>query len=208
MQFIKGGFKCCWEQWVNGFDEPPLSPLLSSTLAEVGNSANRWRLPTIRAVREGNWLLGCSSYDVARVWQRSLEDEGIDTIDWPARFPNRIPIEYIGASWINSFGGFQTHPGQSRSSPTPWLRSESKSIDLETICRLIISMPRRCWACIQAREVHARYWCVLSIWLNGRIFGTNPYLDYHFVFQHDFGNLSSNGYSPFTLANFVQICYR
>ena len=27
----------CREQWVDGFDEPPLSPLLSSTLAGVGN---------------------------------------------------------------------------------------------------------------------------------------------------------------------------
>ena len=50
----KGSFKGCREQWVDGFDEPPLSPLLTSTLVGVGNWANRWRLPPIRAVREGN----------------------------------------------------------------------------------------------------------------------------------------------------------
>ena len=54
MQFIIGGFKGCRDKWVDGFDEPPLSPLLSRTLAGMGHSANRWRLPTIRAVREGN----------------------------------------------------------------------------------------------------------------------------------------------------------
>ena len=30
----------------------------------------------------------------------------------------------------------------------------------------------------------------------------------HFVFRHDFGNISSNGYSPFAVANFTQFCSR
>ena len=62
----KGGFKGCREQWLDGFDEPPLSPLLTSTLAGVGNWANRWRLPPIRAVREGNLADG-----VFLLWNRS-----------------------------------------------------------------------------------------------------------------------------------------
>ena len=41
-----------------------------------------------------------------------------------------------------------------------------QDIDLETMRRLIRSMPRRCRACIQARGGRTRYWCVLSIWLN------------------------------------------
>ena len=70
MQFIKGGFKGCREQWVDGFDEPPLSPLLSSTLAGVGNWANRWRLPPIRAVREGNLTRGVFPYESIQQFQR------------------------------------------------------------------------------------------------------------------------------------------
>ena len=41
-------------------------------------------------------------------------------------------------------------------------------------------------------------------WMNGCNFGTNPYLDYQ-CFSTSL-NLSSNGYSPFTLANFAQFC--
>ena len=42
-------------------------------------------------------------------------------------------------------------------------------------------------------------------WMNGRNFGKSPYLDYYFVFLHDFGNLSSNDYFPFALDNFARL---
>ena len=67
-------------------------------------------------------------HHVARVWKRFLEDESIDTIDWPTRYLDLNPSSTSGTSWINTFGGFQTHSGHSRSSPTPWLGSGKISI--------------------------------------------------------------------------------
>ena len=91
---------------------------------------------------------------VAVVRQRILEDEGIDPIGWLAR--SWSPPDTSGATWINAFGGFQTHPGQSRSSPTPWLRSD-RILILGQICSLIRSMSRRWRACIQSRGGHTCY---------------------------------------------------
>ena len=113
-----------------------------------------------------------------------------------------------GISWINVFGGLQTHAGQSRSSPSPWLRSGRISIlgqpvGLSEACPGIVEHALRHVGLISAINVSFQYH-----WMNGRNFGTNPYLDYHIAFQHDFGHLSSNGYTLFALANFAQFCSR
>ena len=42
--------------------------------------------------------------------------------------------------------------------------------------------------------------------MNGDNFGANPHLSSHFIFRHDLGNISSNRYSPFALANLAQFC--
>ena len=103
-------------------------------------------------------------------------------------------------SWINAFGGFQTHPGQSRCSLTPWLRSGrisilGKSVGLSDACLGVVERAFRHVGIIPAINQYG--------WMKDRNLVTNIYLDYHFAFRHDFGNLSSNHYSPFALAFFV-----
>ena len=160
------------------------------------------------AVSPGFFLVHGNTWPhVARVCQRFSEDEGIDTNDWPSRSLDMNPVEHLWDIWINALSGSQTHPGQSRSSPIPmrsggiWILGNA--IDLSEACLSIVERAFKHLGVIPAINVSFQY-----DWLNGRNFGTNPYLDYHFVFRHDFGNLSSNGYSPCALANLSQYCSR
>ena len=144
---------------------------------------------------------------MARVCRRFLEDEGIDTIDWPARSPDLNLIEHV---WDTMDQRIRRLPNLSRTVQelTNSLVEVWQNIDLGTIRRLIRrSIPRRCGACIQARGIIPAINVSFQYdWMNGRNFRTNSYLDYHFVFRHDFVNLSSSGNSPFALANFAQFC--
>ena len=113
------------------------------------------------------------------------------------------PSNTFGTSWISAFGGFRTRPGQSRSSPTPWLKSGrisilGPSVGLSEACPGIVERTFKHVGVIPTINVSFQY-----DWMNGRNFGTNTYLDYCFVFRHGFGNLSSSDYSPFALANFA-----
>ena len=92
------------------------------------------------------------------------------------------PSSTSGTSWINAFGGFRTHPGHSRSSPTPWLRSGrililGQSIGLSDACPGVVDCAFRHVGVIPAINVSFQY-----DWMNVRKCGTNPYLDYHFIF--------------------------
>ena len=118
------------------------------------------------------------------------------------------PSSTSETSWINAFGGYQTHPGQSRSSRMPWLRSGrisilENAIDLSEACPSIVARAFRHLGVIPAINVSFQY-----DWMNGRNFKKNPYPDYHFVFRLGLGNISSNGNSPCALANFYQFLPR
>ena len=59
------------------------------------------------------------------------------------------PSSTSGTSGINAFRGCQTHPGQSKSSPTPWLRSGritivGQSIGLSEACPYAVERAFRC----------------------------------------------------------------
>ena len=133
---------------------------------------------------------------MARVCQWFLDDEGIDTIDWPVRSPDLNPIHHL-CDIMDQCIQRLPHPPRIVQELTSALVEVWQDIDLGTIRRLIKSMPRCCRACIQARQGHTINVFVQYDWMNGGNFGTNLYLDYHFVFRHDFGNLLSKGYSPF-----------
>ena len=114
------------------------------------------------------------------------------------------PSSTSGASWMNAFASFRTHTGQSKSSPMPWLNHGRISIleqpiDLSEECPGVVERAFKHVGVIPAITVSFQY--------DNRNFGANPYLDYHFVFPHDFGNFSSNGYSPFALANYAKIVF-
>ena len=51
---MKGSFKGCREQWVDGFDEPHTQPPAEQYPGGSGEWANRWWLPLEKAVTEGN----------------------------------------------------------------------------------------------------------------------------------------------------------
>ena len=113
---------------------------------------------------------------------------------------HRVPLGHRGLS------SFQTHPGQSTSSLTPWLRSCRISILDQSV-----GLSDAWHGAVKRAFGHVGVISTINVsfqydWMNIRNFGTYPYLDYYFVFRHDFRNPSPNGYSPFALANFAQFC--
>ncbi|KAL0195257.1 hypothetical protein M9458_008829, partial [Cirrhinus mrigala] len=86
---------------------------------------------------------------VAGVCQQFLQDEGIDAMDWPARFPDLNPIEHI---WdIMSRSIHQRHIAPQT------VQELADALVQETIRYLIRSMPRHCREVIQARGGHTHY---------------------------------------------------
>uniref|UniRef100_A0A8C4SSF1 Transposase n=1 Tax=Erpetoichthys calabaricus TaxID=27687 RepID=A0A8C4SSF1_ERPCA len=93
---------------------------------------------------------------VARVCRQFLEDEGIDTIDWPPRSSDLNPIEHLWDIMFRSIRRRQVAP-QTVQELSDALVQIWEEIPQDTIRRLIRSMPRRCQACIQACGGHTNY---------------------------------------------------
>ncbi|MBN3291941.1 TCB2 transposase, partial [Polypterus senegalus] len=93
---------------------------------------------------------------VARVCRQYLEDEGIETIEWPSRSPDLNPIEHLWDIMFRSIRRRQVAP-QTVQQLRDALIQIWEEMPQDTIRRLIRSMPRRCQACIQARGGHTRY---------------------------------------------------
>ena len=85
--------------------------------------------------------------------QQFLHDEGIDTMDWPARSPDLNPIEHIWDILSRSIHRRHVAP-QTVQELTDALIQVWEEIPQENICRLIRCMPRRCREVIQARGGH------------------------------------------------------
>ncbi|KAL0152051.1 hypothetical protein M9458_052655 [Cirrhinus mrigala] len=86
---------------------------------------------------------------VAGVCQQFLQDEGIDAMDWPARFIDLNPVEHI---WdILSRSIHQRHVAPQT------VQELADALVQETIRHLIRSMPRHCREVIQARGGHTHY---------------------------------------------------
>ena len=93
---------------------------------------------------------------VARVCRQYLEDEGIETIEWPSRSPDLNPIEHLWDIMFRSIRRRQVAP-QTVQQLRDALTQIWEEMPQDTIRRLIRSMPRRCQACIQACGGHTRY---------------------------------------------------
>ncbi len=94
---------------------------------------------------------------VARVCRQFLEDEGIDTIEWPPRSPDLNPIEHPWDIMFQSIWCRQVAP-ETVQELNDALVQIWEEIPQDTIHRLIRSMPRRCQACIQACGGNTNYW--------------------------------------------------
>uniref|UniRef100_A0A1A7YAS8 Transposase Tc1-like domain-containing protein n=2 Tax=Iconisemion striatum TaxID=60296 RepID=A0A1A7YAS8_9TELE len=93
---------------------------------------------------------------VARVCRQYLEDEGIETIEWPSRSPDLNPIEHLWDIMFGSIRRRQVAP-QTVQELRDALTQIWEEMPQDTIRCLIRSMPRRCQACTQARGGHTRY---------------------------------------------------
>ncbi len=93
---------------------------------------------------------------VARACWQFLEDEGINTIEWPPRSPDLNPIEHLWDIMFWSIRRRQVAP-QTVQELSDALFLIWEEIPQDTIRRLIRSMLRRCQACIQARGGHTNY---------------------------------------------------
>uniref|UniRef100_A0A674PDQ2 Transposase Tc1-like domain-containing protein n=1 Tax=Takifugu rubripes TaxID=31033 RepID=A0A674PDQ2_TAKRU len=93
---------------------------------------------------------------VARVCRQYLEDEGIETIEWPSRSPDLNPIEHLWDIMFRSIRRRQVAP-QTVQQLRDAITQIWEEMPQDTIRRLIRSMPQRCQACIQARGGHTRY---------------------------------------------------
>ncbi|KAG2461182.1 TC3A transposase, partial [Polypterus senegalus] len=98
---------------------------------------------------------------VVRVCRQFLEDEGIDTIDWPPHFPDLNPIEHL---WDIMFWSIQCHQvaPQTVQELSDALVQIWEEIPHNTICHLIRSMHRCCQACIQEHRGHTKCCVQLS----------------------------------------------
>ncbi len=93
---------------------------------------------------------------VARVCRQFLEDEGIDTIEWPPRSPDLNPIEHLWDIMFRSIRCRQVAP-QTVQELSDALVQIWEEIPQDTIRRLIRNVPGRCQACIQACGGHTNY---------------------------------------------------
>ncbi|TWW73864.1 Transposable element [Takifugu flavidus] len=82
---------------------------------------------------------------VARVCRQFLEDEGIDTIDWPPRSPVLNPIEQLWDIMFRSIRHRQVDP-QTVQELSDALLQIWEEIPQDTICHLIRSMSGHCQA--------------------------------------------------------------
>ena len=98
---------------------------------------------------------------VAGVCPQFLHDEGMDAMDWPARYPDLNPIEHLFDIMSCSIHRRHVTP-QTVQELTDALIQVWEEIPQENIHCLIRSMPRHCRECIQARGGHT----LLSLTLN------------------------------------------
>ena len=121
--------------------------------------------PIVRPYTEAQSVLGFSWYrTIPDLWmcRRFLEDEGIDTIDWPARSLDLNAIEHF---WyiMDQRIRWLSNPPRAVQELTNALVGVWQDIDLGTIRRLMRSMPRRLRVCIQARRGHTLLMCPFNM---------------------------------------------
>ena len=113
--------------------------------------------PYAGAVDPGFLLMHDNAWPyVARVCRQYLEDEGIDTTEWPPRSPDLNPIELLWDIMFQSIRRCQVAP-QTLQELRDALIQIWEDIPQDTIRRLIRSRLRRCQACIQACGDYTRY---------------------------------------------------
>ncbi|KAH0815316.1 hypothetical protein GEV33_007475 [Tenebrio molitor] len=93
---------------------------------------------------------------VARVVTRYFEEVQIQKLDWPARIPDCNPIEHVWDKLGRSIKARRNRP-QTLNQLLEALNEEWEQMDHAVIQELILSMPRRMAAVIQAGGSNTRY---------------------------------------------------
>jgi hypothetical protein len=109
-------------------------------------------------LRQNNAILqddNARTHRAARV-QQYIQQRNIQHIDWPARSPDLSPIEHL---WDILGQGVRNRNRQPKALQLleAALREEWNRIPQYMIARLIMSMRRRCEACIRANGGHTSY---------------------------------------------------
>ena len=114
-------------------------------------------VPIARAIGQNFILMQDNARaHIARVAMDFLENEGIETMPWPARSPDLNPIEHAWDMLGRQVALWQQAPNNVQSLIDA-LIEEWMNIPQDSLCRLIQSMPRRCEECIRARGGHTSY---------------------------------------------------
>ena len=92
----------------------------------------------------------------ARLVEQCLLEQGIDRLDWPARSPDLNPIEHLWDTLGRAVRNRQQPPRNVQELGEA-LTEEWAAIQQRVISRLILSMRRRCQACVNSRGGQTRY---------------------------------------------------
>ncbi|GBN41751.1 hypothetical protein AVEN_129756-1 [Araneus ventricosus] len=92
----------------------------------------------------------------ARLVRSYLESETIPQMGWPARSPDLNPIEHVWDMLGRRIPSRSVRPGTLHELQQALLQ-EWALLPQQAINDTIVSMPRRCQACISARGYHIRY---------------------------------------------------
>lgn len=113
--------------------------------------------PFAAAIGEGFILVQDNARPhIARVAMDFLEAEGIDVMPWPARSPDLNPIEHAWDMLGRRIAARHPPPNTVQALRDA-LVEEWPNIPQHSLRQLILSMPRRCQECIQARGGHTSY---------------------------------------------------
>lgn len=114
-------------------------------------------VPIARAIGQNFILMQDNARPhIARVVMNFLDNEGIETLDWPARSPDLNPIEHAWDMLGRRVRQRQQVPDNVQSLRDA-LIEEWMNIPQDSLRTLIQSMPRRCEECIAARGGHTHY---------------------------------------------------
>lgn len=91
----------------------------------------------------------------ARVGQ-FMERTGVRRLPWPSMSPDLNPIEHIWDAMARNINS-RTHPAESLQQLSAWIQEEWYGLPQEFIDGLVLSLPRRVRAVIEAHGRNTKY---------------------------------------------------